>query len=105
MKNLINLKKVIEEISINEGWLYAKTDIDIEDDAKVFFYSADLNQSPQDELQVRELFFRAGFSPYLSKEDVEDIIENLEQQVELPTIVDYINAIRFYKKHDAFIVM
>lgn len=105
MKNLINLKKAIEEISTHEGWLYAKTDIDIEDDANVFFYSADLNQNPQAELQVIELFVRAGFSPYLSNEDVEDIIENLEQQVESPTIIDYINAIRFYKKYDAFIII
>lgn len=55
--------------------------------------------------KLENYFSGHDFPPYLSKEDVEDIIDNLEQQVEFPTIVDYINAIRFYKKHDAFIVM
>lgn len=105
MENLTNLKKAIEEISTHEGWLYAKTDIDTEDDVEVFFYNADSDQSSQAELQARESFVRAGFLPYLSKEDIEDVIDNLEQQMEFSSIVDYINAMRFYKQNDAFIVI
>lgn len=47
MENLINLKKAIEEISTHEGWLYAKIDIDTEDDAEVFFYNAGSDRSPK----------------------------------------------------------
>lgn len=105
MENLINLKKAIEEISTHEGWLYAKIDIDTEDDAEVFFYNAGSDRSPQAELQARESFVRSGFFPYLSKEDIEDVIYNLEQQMEYSSIADYINAMRFYRQNDAFIVI
>lgn len=67
MKNLINLKKVIEEISINEGWLYAKTDIDIEDDAKVFFYSAGLIRVPRMNYKLENYFSGQDFPPIFQK--------------------------------------
>lgn len=103
LKNFIGIKNAIKEIQNYNGWIYAKNDINTNDDAKVFFYIADLNRSPEEEREVRENFHRQGFSPYLSKEDIEDIVDNLDQQMDSPRIEKYLEAMRFFKKNDAFI--
>jgi hypothetical protein len=103
MKNLINIKNAIKEIQNRNGWIYAKNDINTNDDAKVFFYIADLNQSPEEEREVRENFHQQGFFPYLSKEDIEDIVDNLDEQMDSPSIKNYLEAMRFFKENDAFI--
>ncbi|SDE76396.1 hypothetical protein SAMN05192589_1334 [Paracidovorax valerianellae] len=103
MKNLIELKHAIKSIEKQNGWLYTKESEKLKENSEVFFYTADLNLAPDEEKTIRKKYAEEGFFPYLTKEDIEDIIENLTEQAENPSINDYIKAIIFFHENDAFI--
>ncbi|GKT02067.1 hypothetical protein AVKW3434_21780 [Acidovorax sp. SUPP3434] len=103
MKNLIELKDALASIENQNGWLYCKKNKELKENSEVFFYIADLNLSPDEEKAVRHGYSTEGFYPYLTKEDIEDVIENLNEQLEKPSTKDYINALIFFHENDAFI--
>lgn len=102
MKNIITFKQAIENIEDNRGWLYCQAGENPKENSKVFFYQADLELSPEEEKEIRDDFKRSNYQPYLTKEDLEDIIINLEDQVENPSLDQKINAIHYFHDNDAF---
>ncbi|MDA8453805.1 hypothetical protein M4R22_03410 [Acidovorax sp. GBBC 3334] len=105
MKNTVTFKQAIEDIEENEGWLYCNTTEKPDENSAAFFYKADLELSPAEEKETRDEFKKSGFQPYLTKEDIEDVIFNLEEQVENPTFNEKLKAIRYFHENDAFIEM
>lgn len=61
-----------------------------------------MNKSNQEEEEEREKFVAEGWISALQKEDIEDIIENVNYQINKPSENDYLKAFKFYLENDAF---
>ncbi|WP_155736592.1 DUF7716 domain-containing protein [Variovorax paradoxus] len=98
----ISLKEAIEEIENFKGWLYlSPPPWSVESEG--FFYSTDVDLLPVDEKKIRDEFEAQGWKSTVSKEDIEDIIENTKNQIEDPSIDQLFEAFNFFYENDAYI--
>ncbi|WP_455685331.1 DUF7716 domain-containing protein [Variovorax paradoxus] len=92
----------MEEIEKFKGWLYVGPQPwSLESEG--FFYSADMALLPADEKKIRGEFEAQGWKITLSKEDIEDVIENAKDQIEDPSIDQLFEAFNFFYENDAYI--
>ncbi|WPH23686.1 DUF7716 domain-containing protein [Variovorax paradoxus] len=98
----ISIRQAIEEINKFKGWLYLGPR-PWTLGSQGFFYSANLDLSPVDEKKIRDGFEAQGWKSTLSKEDIEDVIENTKDQIEDPSIDQLFEAFNFFYENDAYI--
>jgi hypothetical protein len=97
----ISIKEAIEEVEKFKGWLYlGSKPWSLE--SRGLFYSADLNLSLDDEKKIREELEAKGWRAILSKEDIEDVIGNTEDQIDSPTLGQLFEAFCFFYDNDAY---
>lgn len=95
MKKFMTISVLIDKINeIDEGFLYSKSS-GINADEEVLIVNEDAYTIPDETI--------GGFQYKLGLHQVQDIIENLRMQIEKPTTENYIDAIDYYIKNDAFI--
>lgn len=98
----ISIKEAIEEIEKFKGWLYVGPQ-PWNLGSEGFFYSTDINILPADAKKIRDEFEAQGWKSTLSKEDIEDVIENTKDQIEDPSIHQLFEAFNFFYENDAYI--
>jgi hypothetical protein len=97
------LAQALCDYSAHQGWLYIQ-DQEPALSSLVFFNSASLSQSPEEERVLRTSFLSEGWRSTLAADDIDEVISNLEDQLEKePTLEQRLNAFLFFLKHDAFV--
>jgi hypothetical protein len=97
----ISIKQAIERIGEFKGWFYLKPQ-PWSLESQGFFYSADMNLSPSEEKKVRDGFSAQGWKSTLSKEDIEDLIENTKDQIDNPSMEQIFEAFSYFYENDAY---
>ena len=102
-------RKLVEWLSELEaypadGWLYLKKDASSLDLTTLCWpgivESIDLSDDEYDEME--SWLEENGFKSFLSKDQIEDIVSNLGQQLSPYTDAQLLRAIRYYWENDAF---
>lgn len=103
-------EKLIEWLSDSatypaDGWLYLKADVTSLDLTTLCWpgivESIELSDDEYDEME--SWLEENGFKSFLSKDQIEDIANNLGQQLSSYTDAQLLKAIRYYWENDAFI--
>lgn len=102
MKINTDIKKIIENPALFSGWIYSNTKVLIHGE-EIIVYTENLDLSPEEEKLVRDDLIANGYQPLLTIEDIEDIIKNTNDQLNVATVSDYLKAINYFLKHDAYI--
>ena len=102
MQAAVSIREAIERTDEYEGWLYLPSNEPWRLDTAGFFYSPDLSLSPDEEKGQRDLLSANGFASAVSKEDIEDVIANTDDQLEDASTEGYFTALLFFYENDAF---
>jgi hypothetical protein len=96
-----SLNFILENPGHFDGWLYLPSE-PWSMTTKGFFYSIDINLSPDEEQKIRGGYENEGWKSTLSGDDVEDLVHNCQEQIENPTVEQLLEAFIFFYKNDAF---
>ena len=90
-----------------DGWLYIKADVDsIKSDTKCWPVIIESRDLSDEEFEEMELWLEAnGYNSFLCKDQLVDILSNLEQQIDNPNAGLIIKAIQYYWERDACICL
>ena len=98
----VNLKQVLENPGAYDGWLYLKVP-PWKLDSEGFFYRADIDLLPEDEKKIRDEFVHSGWIATLSTEDIEDVVAFANDQVEKPSLKQYLDSFVYFFENDAYL--